>query len=259
MKNHVPFLDTNDMEWQPGELPGLFTKLLSSDGDSGARTALQCIDPARGYVAPDKPHYHGGDEEIFGLKGRFSFDSENWLGRYSYCFHPARTVHGFNSAVTEESWFISRVRQDLEFSFADDYRDRIPYNLDDEQPEREVSVLFDPLNQAWKDVVDSAGNLVLRRLVLSEHPLTGEGSMLVEFLPGWVSPHGDHYHSVYEEAFVVEGELLARDGQVFSAGCYSFKPPHAIQSALSSPKGAIAYITYGGALDFRPASELSGA
>lgn len=83
--------------------------------------------------------------------------------------------------------------------------------------------------------------------------------MLVEFMPGWVSPHGDHYHSVYEEAFMMSGEIIAADGTVFSEGCYSFKPPFTGQSALSSPHGAMVYINFGGPLDFRPLAELAMA
>ena len=257
MKQHVPFLDTNAMEWATGEFPGLFTKMLSSDPATGARTALQCIDPARGYKEPTRPHYHSGDEELMVLKGRFSFDAENWLGRYSYCFHPTHTVHGFKSTVTEESWFVSRVRQDLDFSFSDEYRDSVPYNLDGEEPERAISVITDPRTREWEDVTNAAGEVTLRRLVLSRNPVTGEGSMLVEFLPGWVSPHGDHYHSVYEEAFVMDGELIAADGTIFTGGCYSFKPPHTVQSRLSSPKGAMVYVNVGGPLDFLPAEQLA--
>src|SRR6185437_3680119 len=110
MKNHVPFLDTDAMPWETGEMPGLFTKMLSMNPTTGERTALQCIDPARGYVAPTQAHYHPDmDEELYMLKGKMSFDSENWLGANSYCYHPAFTVHGFKSAVASESWFLSRV------------------------------------------------------------------------------------------------------------------------------------------------------
>jgi hypothetical protein len=81
--------------------------------------------------------------------------------------------------------------------------------------------------------------------------------MLVEFLPGWISAHGEHFHSVYEEAFVLSGELVAADGTVFKPGCYSFKPPRTVQPALRSEKGALVYINFGGPLDFIPAARLN--
>lgn len=256
MREAVPFLDTNKMDWAPGFLHGQFSKMLSHDPETGARTALQRIDPSSGYQAPEKPHYHSGDEEIFLVDGKFTFDGENWLGRYSYCFHPTRTVHGFKSEVAEESYFISRIRTDLDFNFSEEYRDLVPFNLDGKDPERGVAVIADPMSERWEEVKDDDGKVVLRRFVLSEHPETGEGAMLVEFKPGWKSPHGDHYHSVYEECFVMEGEIECSDGTVFTAGCYSYKPPKAVQSACASPKGAIAYINYGGALDFISADTL---
>lgn len=260
MREAIPFLDTNKMDWEPGEMPGLFTKMLSRDPETGARTALQCIDPSRGYNAPGRPHYHDDDEEIFLVKGRFTFDGENWLQPYSYCFHPTRTVHGFRSEVAEESWFLSRVSKPIAFSFSEDYRDLVPYNLDGKDPERAIAIHSRPLESPeWEDVRGPDGTVELRRLLLSRHPVTGEGSMLVEFMPGWESPHGDHYHSVYEEAFVMRGELLADDGTVFTAGCYSFKPPFTGQSALRSPEGALVYINFGGPLDFRPLSDLARA
>lgn len=260
MREAVRFLDTNKMDWVQGEMPGLFSKLLSYDPETGARTALQCIDPSRGYLAPAKPHFHDDDEEIFLVKGRFTFDGENWLQPYSYCFHPTRTVHGFRSEVAEESWFLSRISKPLAFSFSDDYRDLVPYSLDGTEAERSISVQPRPLeSNDWEEVRDPDGKVVLRRLMLSRNPVTGEGSVLVEFMPGWVSPHGDHYHSVYEEAYVMRGEILASDGTVFTEGCYSFKPPFTGQPALSSEKGALVYINFGGPLDFRPLADLARA
>lgn len=253
MRKSVPFLDTNAMEWAPGDLYGQFTKMLSHDPETGARTALQRIDPSSGYAAPPKPHYHSGDEEIFGVGGKFSFDGENWLGRYSYCFHPTHTVHGFKSEVAEESFFLSKIKSHLDFNFSDEYGDLVPFNLDGVEPERGVSVIGDPMQQEWEDVVDADGNLVLRRLILSRHPVTGEGAMLMEFLPGFVSPHGPHTHSGDEEVFVMEGELETADGTVFTPGCYAYKPAGTVQSPTRSPKGAICYVLHSGPLDFIPA------
>ena len=34
MRPHVPFLDTKAMDWQPCEVPGLFTKMLSRDAET---------------------------------------------------------------------------------------------------------------------------------------------------------------------------------------------------------------------------------
>ncbi|MDH7452223.1 DUF4437 domain-containing protein [Luteimonas composti] len=254
MRPAVPFLDTHAMEWVPGDMPGLFTKMLSADPETGARSALQCIDPARGYKAPALPHYHDGDEEIFIVKGELTFDGRQWLGERAYCFHPARTVHGFRSQVDSEAWFISRIKRPLKFDFHEDAESLEPYSLDGVESERGVAVVPTPAERPWEDILDAGGKTIARRQILSVHPGTGEGSMLVEFLPGFVSPHGDHYHSVYEEVFVVSGQLETADGKVFTKGCYSYKPPMYVQSAVSSENGAVAYVNFGGKLDFLPAA-----
>jgi quercetin dioxygenase-like cupin family protein len=258
MMEHVHCLDTNKMEWQDLEKrSGLLTKMLTSDPETGARTALQCIDPGRGYKAPTRPHYHSAEEEIILVKGAFTFNGREWLKRMSYCFHPPRTVHGFESAVDGETWFLSRVRKPLDYGFTDDKRDLVPYSLDDVTHERDTSVIVNAEAGDWQELRDETGKTVARRLVLSEHPRTKEGASLWEFLPGWESSHGDHYHDVFTEFFVFDGELLGSDGTVYSGGCYSYKPPRTIQPALSSPKGALIYMVTGGQLSFRPASELA--
>ena len=254
MRAHVPFLDVYAMEWTPGYRPGLYSKLLSSDPSTGARTALQCIDLDRGYIVPTDAHFHNMDEEIFVVKGCFSFDSQTYLKPGGYCYHPSRTVHGFRSDLKEESWFISRVNTELDFNYEAEPKQLSPYSLDGVDPERPVSVVAEPAAREWEEVRDESGKLVMRRLVLSQHPRTGEGAMLVELAPGWTSPHGDHTHKVYVEAFVTKGELLTEDGRVWTEGCYAFKPPGTVHSRASSQKGATLYVCIGGHLDYTPAN-----
>jgi len=255
---HIHCLDTTKMDWVVNdEQPGLFTKMLSRDPETGARTALQCIDPERGYKAPTRPHYHSGPEEIILVKGSFSFNGKDWFKRLSYCYHPPRTVHGFKSEVEGETWFLSRVRKPLDYGFTDEKRDMVPYALDGDTHSRDTSVIVDVDAQPWEEIRDEDGKVIVRRLVLSEDQETGEGAFLYEFLPGWTSKHGDHYHDVFTEMYVFDGELLGSDGTIYSEGCYSYKPPRTVQPALSSPKGALIYLMTGGRLTFSPASELA--
>jgi len=258
MKEHVPFLDTNAMEWKGGEFPGQFTKPLSANADTGARTALQCIDPTRGYQAPTSAHYHPDmDEELLVLKGKFSFDSQNWLGRNSYCFHPGNTVHGFKSAVAEESWFLSRISKPLKFGWEANPKKLEPYSLTGAPVDRPIRICRDVLTEPdWQDVKDADGKVVYQQLILGENASNGEGSKVVRLPAGWKSKHGSHFHSVYEEIFVIEGEVTDAEGRVFRAGCYAFTPAFTVKPALSSAKGASVYVNYGGPLDFVPADQL---
>lgn len=250
------FIDTNAMPWQDTDTPGLYTKPLSYDPENGARTAFQCIDPKRGYKPPHCAHYHHMDEELLVIKGTFTFDGKTWLGPKSYCFHPAETVHGFRSRIDDEAWFLSRCSKELDFCLHPEAEGETPYSLTGAQDPRGVTVLADPEAGAWVDVKDDSGAVTLQRRLLSKHPETGEGSMLVRFMPGWQSPHGDHFHTVYEELFVLEGAMETDGGDVYSAGAYLFKPPLTVQSRPKSASGALAYINFGGKLDFVPAAKL---
>lgn len=254
MRPEVRFLDTNAMPWEKGDMTGLFTKVLCKDPDTGERTALQRIDPAHGYAAPSRAHYHSIDEEIFLLKGRFTFDSETWLGRMAYCYHPAGTVHGFRSAVAEESWFISRAGHDVEFGFVDDPPQLTPYSLSGKAAERAISVIPDPARLDWSGPLLHPVLTGTQQLVLSAHPRTREGSMLLRFPKGWKSAFGQHVHSVYEEMFVLDGTLLTDDGLRFGPGCYAYRPAGRVRGGLSSPDGAVAYVNFGGLLDFQRVS-----
>ena len=254
MRPEVQFLDTNAMPWERGDMTGLFTKMLSRDPQTGERTALQRIDPAHGYAAPSKAHHHPIDEEIFLLKGKFTFDSKTWLGRLAYCYHPAGTVHGFRSAVAEESWFISRAGRDVEFGFVENPPQLEPYPLSGVPAERAISVIPDPARLDWSGPLLHPALAGTQQLILSRHPETREGSMLVRFPAGWESAFGRHLHSVYEEMFVLDGALLTDDGLSFGAGCYAFRPPGRVRGGLSSPQGAVAYVNFGGLLDFAPAA-----
>lgn len=254
MKNHVPFLDTNAMPWTDGEFPGLFTKMLSANDETGARTALQCIDPKRGYMAPSVAHYHPDmDEELWVIKGEMSFDSQNWLGARAYCFHPGNTVHGFKSAVRQESWFLSRISKPLKFGFVENPKQLTPYSLTGSPAKRPIRVEGDAVAAAqWTDVRDAEGRTILRRSVLSQHPDTGEGSMLVEFTRHWTQQRGLHKHSHYKESFVISGAYTVADGTVFKEGCYSFIPSGVTDQPVIASDGALVYVNYGGQLDYIP-------
>ncbi len=242
MRPHIERLDTMAMPWnQKG--PGSFSKLLSTDPDNGARTALQRVVPSQGAKAPSVPHYHHSNEEILIVKGRLSFDSKVWLGPNSYCYHPAQTVHGFKSSVPEETWFLSRHSQTMDTLQVPDPEKREYYSVADQPPDRGLAVIPDPAAETW-DEVEQDGNPSFKSLLLSVNPKTGEGSRLVRFLPG--SSHRDATAADgYEEIFVLEGALEATDGATFGEGGYSFRPPGEDRLVFDSPEGALVYVNFG--------------
>lgn len=250
MRAHVPFLDTGAMAWSQGA-PGRFSKLLSVDPATGSRTALSRSDPtAPGFRAQPRAHYHYIDEELFCLKGRFTFDGENWLTRLSYVFYPAGTVHGHRSAVPEEYWMISRATGHMTWTYLDAPQEPRPYLLQGFEPQRNYAMHVSPADGLWKP--GGAFGPSTQQLVLSIHPVTGEGSMLVRLPAGWSSPATAFRHSAYQELFVLEGGFRSEEGREFGEGCYSFTPPDVNQARAHSPDGALLYLNIGGELDWLP-------
>jgi hypothetical protein len=239
MREPVPFLDTNAMPWAKPGPPGIYSKLLSRDPETGERTALNRLMPEEGMNPPGAAHYHHTTEELLIVKGRMSFDSQVWLTPKSYCFHPPETVHGFKSAVPEESWFLSRVGQELDFNFVDEPVQLSPYYVCATPPVRGVAYHAEPTKEVWERVDHAT------RCVLSLDPVSGEGSVLLEIKPGWSSGAVDEPLQRCEEMYVLEGELGCSDGQVYRAGCYSFEPPGTSRRALTCNSSALIYFTVG--------------
>lgn len=246
MRPHIPFLDTNSMTWTQ-MAPGLLQKMLSRDGETGARTALNRLIPAPDTQVPGKPHFHHTTEEILVVTGCMSFDSETWLTPGSYVFHPVETVHGFKSAVKEDTQFLSRVGRDLDFNWVDTPKQRKPYYVSEAPPSRSVAYMAEPQLLKWEPEPKANGRI--ERAVLSRDPKSGEGSMFVRFTPGASIPAAVSLPA-YQEIFVLEGELNTEDGRVFAQGCYAFWPPHNTpRPKLTATKQSVAYVSVGGWLE----------
>lgn len=252
-KPFVKFLDTTDLPWRRGG-PGRYFKRINDDPTTGERTSLTWVIPSEGYTPPSTAHFHTTYEEILIVHGMLSFNSRDWLPRLAYCWHAPRTVHGFKSAVPDHTIFLARVGRALDTNLIDQPIQTEPYNLDGpiEQMSRPFCYVQGASPDGWVDVRDEAGNLRMQRKVLSVDRSTGEGSMLVRFMPGFKSPHGRRYHTVFEESYVLEGALIGDDGTAYMPGCYRFQPPFHVYGPSSSPDGALVYINFGGKLDFRP-------
>ncbi len=239
MRDPVPFLDTNAMPWTKPGPPGIYTKLLSRDPDTGERTALNRLQPEEGMNPPGAAHYHHTTEELLIVKGRMSFDSQVWLTPQSYCFHPPETVHGFKSAVPEESWFLSRVGRELDFNFVEQPEQLSPYYVSEAPPRRAVAYHAALPEGDWEvhDTFD--------RFEYSLDPTTDEGSVLLRVKPGWSSGQEGEALSRFEEFYILEGEVNGSDENIFGEGCYGFDPPGTPRRELTCKDSAVLYFTVG--------------
>ena len=245
MRPAVAFLDSTTLPWA-NPAPGVYSRLLSRDAESGARTALQRIDPADGYVDQPRAHFHHTTEEILVVDGMMSFDSRTWLHRGAYVFHPAETVHGFRSTVPTETQFVSRVGRNLDFNYVDRPDDDFPYFVGARPPTRGLAVEACPFARPWTRWRSADGRRIARVLALSTDPSTGEGAYLFRYDAGAVEPADcagtlDHAH----EMFVLDGRLDADDGRRFEGGCYAFLPPGERRARFSATEDSLVYVTVG--------------
>ncbi len=238
MRPYISHLDTEAMPWQ-SRVAGAYTKLLSTDPDNGARTALQHLVPDEGYEAPKVAHYHHSDEELLILDGKLSFDSKTYLGRLGYCFHPARTVHGFKSSVPEETWFLSRHSEEMVTKQVPEPRQQSYYSVADVEPDRGLAVLVRPEDGNWEK--DPRGAEVLD---LGSDPKTGEGSRFMR-VPAGSGADLRVADAFYQEIYVLEGGLTAQDGTAYNRGAYSFCPPGEPRPHFTKSDGALVYVNFG--------------
>lgn len=232
MRPHIPYLDTNAMEWAH-PVPSVYSKVLSVDPENGARTALQRLVPKNGYQAPTVPHYHHSAEEILVLKGKLSFDSKTYLGSKGYCFHPPQTVHGFKSDVPVETWFLSRHSKKMCTHEVKKPKMRKHYSRTGHMPLRGWEAIPDGTDGEWIDGTR----------ILSEHPRTGEGSKFVRVSGQTIDL--DVPKEFYQELFVLGGSLTTKNGKIFKKGTYSFCPPGKRRPNFAEASRALVYVNYG--------------
>ena len=188
---------------------------------------------------PGAAPYHHTTEERLIVKGRMSFDGKVWLTPQSYCFHPPETVHGFKSAVPEESWFLSRIGRTVDFNFIELPKQLSPYYVSETSPQRTVDYHADPPGGEWESLDH------VKRFVLSLHPDSGEGSVLLRTKPGWLSGSDGEPLRRFEELYVLEGVLQCSDGHTYDQGCYQFEQPGTPRRQLSCSDSALVYFTVG--------------
>ena len=245
MRPIIPFLDTNEIS-PTNPAPGIYSKILSRDEETGARTALQRLVPEDGLVNQPMAHYHSTYEEILVVDGMMSFDSRTWLHQAAYCYHPPHTVHGFRSIVPVESVFLSRVGQDLDFNYVETPDDDFPYSVADTPPQRQLALVPCPFGQRWEALTDAAGVDYGRRLALSKNPQSGEGSELRRYYSdgGETQPEDQELTQCFE-LYVLEGRLVADDGREFGPSCYACLPPGNRRPRLGCVEDALIYVSMG--------------
>lgn len=232
------------MEWT--ELaPGIYTKMLNHNEVTGERTAMFRFRPKEGAAPPSICHYHSVPEEIFMLEGKMTFDHETWLGKFGYVYHPPFAVHGFNSAIPEETIFIGRGPAELDVNYPDPGAHKAPYYINGEIPDRPLTYLNPLDDRSWSRNNTAKYFTDCDQIVLSEDPVTGEGSALVKLKTGAQVSAPNDRHDTYLEGLVLSGQIKNILGQIFEQGDYWHIPPEAKIADLIANKDTVIFISYG--------------
>ncbi|MCB2107612.1 MAG: hypothetical protein KDE14_07930 [Rhodobacteraceae bacterium] len=252
MRPLITALDVDALAWKSLGPAGLYSKLLSRDPDTGARTALQRLDPGEGFEPPKVAHFHHTYEELLGVKGRFTFDCKRWITPTSYLFHPPKTVHGFKSTVPEESWFLSRVGRDLDVNLVPEPTGTDIYPIDGVVPQRPAAAFADPIaEKGLKNYACGKERQAFGICEVSVDPKTGEGTAFVRLPANWIASLDTPLTQSYLEVFVLDGDVTI-DDEFYGCRYYGFYPAGRAPTSFRSQSGATIYVNFGAPLAVEP-------
>jgi len=98
----------------------------------------------------------------------------------------------------------------------------------------------------WEELLDSK----LMRKVFSVDPDTGGDTALVRLTPGWQGRAGAHYHSGFEEALILAGDVDLNGHDSLLRGSYLYRPGGVVHGFVDrSNGGADIIIKMGAATD----------
>lgn len=105
---------------------------------------------------------------------------------------------------------------------------------------------LDPETLPWEELLGSK----LMRKVFSTDPDTGGDTALVRLTPGWQGRAGAHYHSGFEEALILAGDVDLNGRDSLLAGSYLYRPGGIVHGFVDrSNGGADIIIKMGAATD----------
>lgn len=85
-------IQSNDVDWRPKSLPGLYEKMLWRNDETGASIAL--IKFEKGASIP-KPHSHASNQFMFCLSGKYEYTKTGvTLVTGSFYCNPKGNIHG---------------------------------------------------------------------------------------------------------------------------------------------------------------------
>ena len=85
---------------------------------------------------------------------------------------------------------------------------------------REHIPYYDPSQDEWVEILGTG----VTRKVLSTDSITGGDTCYVNMPPDWEGIAGAHYHTGFEEAYMISGDVNLNGNEDFLKGCYLYRP-----------------------------------
>lgn len=98
----------------------------------------------------------------------------------------------------------------------------------------------------WEEILNTG----VHRKQLSVDPETGSDTSFVRVPPGWRGPAGAHYHTGFEEALILSGDVDLNGNDLLVDGSYLYRPGGIVHGWVDhSPSGSDIIIKMGAATD----------
>jgi Domain of unknown function (DUF4437) len=237
----IEFIQSQAVGWAEGvygqPVPGVRSKLLSLDEETGASSMLVRYPPGYSAGSAEQPYHLRVDEEFFVLEGGLTLDGRRY-GCYSYAHLPA----GVNRAQTlSGSGAVVLVFWSGE-----------PRPVEGPAPEgmlaeKRLVPYIDGFAGEWGGNFHPQFPVGAGRKWLRRDPVDGEETWLLGTMP-LRSGRRPEKHPVVEEMFLLSGELSGPLG-LMRAGCYFWRPPEEWHGPFGSTTGNLMlFRTKGGPL-----------
>jgi len=116
---------------------------------------------------------------------------------------------------------------------------------------------LDPETLSWEEILNSNGVVTgVHRRIYNKDPESGDFTSFAEIPKGWIGPSGAHYHSTFEEAFILSGSLTLDGEDYLESGSYLYRPGMVVHGWTELSEGAHIIIRRGGPADIIPVEKL---
>lgn len=235
MRAHIPYLDSESLQWEEVLNTGAYRKVLGVDPDTGSETTFMRLKP--GWHGPAGAHYHSGYEEALVLSGDVDLNGNDLLVDWSYLYRPGGIVHGWVDASPSGSDIVIKMgtATDLvsvgerEHDYEYDYKDK---RVDDGRPH---IVHLRTQEQSWEPWPGGPAGAHKRSMSLDVK--TGAETSLLKLDQGFQGELTLAPDRTWEWV-VVEGGMTLADGTQFGMIDYSHRPAGSGETVIAeAPSG----------------------